>query len=64
MSIKEKPHRKYYVLEGEAVLCGPAARTRTWINSLEGYCTIPCTTASETLLYYRTYSTSTAKINL
>jgi hypothetical protein len=52
MSTKEKPHRKYYVSEGKAVLCGPAARTRTWINSLEGYCTIPCTTASN--FYYTT----------
>ena len=26
-------------------LCGPAARNRTWINSLEGYCTIHCATA-------------------
>ena len=24
---------------------GPAARNRTWINSLEGYCTIHCATA-------------------
>ena len=50
MSTKEKPHRKYYVSLGEVVLYGPAARTRTWINSLEGYCTIPCTTASN--FYY------------
>ena len=25
---------------------GPAARNRTWIKSLEGFCTIHCTTAS------------------
>ena len=46
MSIKEKPHRKYYVALGEAVLLGgPATRNRTWIYSLEGYCSIRWTIA-------------------
>ena len=27
------------------VFNGPAAKNRTWINSLEGYCTIHCATA-------------------
>ena len=29
MSIKENPHRKYYVSEGEAVLCGLTGEVRT-----------------------------------
>ena len=33
-------------------LYGPAARTRTWINSLEGYCTIPCTTARKIIVEF------------
>jgi hypothetical protein len=52
MSIKEKPHRKYYVSEGEAVLCGPPTRTRTWNNSLEGYWYIPLPIGSN--VYYTT----------
>jgi hypothetical protein len=52
MSTKEKPHRKYYVSEGEAVLFGPPTRTRTWNNSLEGYWYIPLPIGSS--VYYTT----------
>ena len=64
MSTKEKPHRKYYVSEGVAVLFGPASRNRTHILEVEALCIIHYTIASNFLLYYKTYSTSTAKINL
>ena len=32
-------------LRTDGIFDGPAARNRTWINSLEGYCTVHCATA-------------------